>query len=298
MYPARLLIIFVLSSLFNELQAMGALSYSTVGSLLLSAQYTPLNTGFNIQKETEKTHRQLLINRREAIPRILNPFRTPPKALVLVETPMQWESSDHPWRRGITASVFWVGEKISARNPTSNDQSVWDDHWETHFGGEDHPRDRKGYLPSHFTPKLNPFYVALPYNDLAPDGVHYPEAEEVIPWYWSAYKGSWSSVCKGRWIAIHYRNKICYAQWEDAGPFHTDDWQYVFKGRKPKSNPNGSVGIEISPAVRDHLGIRSGYRVSWKFVETPNVPTGPWRPHSQLKQTPPPALTSPPVIKP
>ncbi|MBT7959710.1 MAG: hypothetical protein HN759_10295, partial [Akkermansiaceae bacterium] len=136
---------------------------------------------------------------------------------------------------------------------------------------------RKGYRPATFTPKLNPFYIALPYNDIAPSGVHRTEAPDVIPWYWRAHKGSsQTSVCKGRWVAIHYRGKICYTQWEDCGPFNTNDWEYVFTGKSPKPNPNGNAGIGISPSVRDYLAIRSGYRVSWKFIEDHEVPPGPW----------------------
>ncbi len=123
---------------------------------------------------------------------------------------------------------------------------------------------------------MNPFYIALPYDDLALESSHEAEASKIVPWYWKSYTGGWSSTCKGKWLTIHYRGKVCYAQWEDVGPFHNDDWQYVFKGNAPKPNPNGNAGIEVSPAVRDFLGIRSGYRVAWKFVEQAEVPEGPW----------------------
>src|SRR5260370_17065361 len=36
------------------------------------------------------------------------------------------------------------------------------------------------------------------------------------------------SVCKEKWVAIRPGNRVCYAQWEDVGPFRTDHWQYVF----------------------------------------------------------------------
>ena len=123
---------------------------------------------------------------------------------------------------------------------------------------------------------MNPFYIALPYDDLAPENSPEAQASKIVPWYWKSYTGGWSSTCKGKWLTIHYRGKVCYAQWEDVGPFHNDDWQYVFKGNAPKPNPNGNAGIEVSPAVRDFLGIRSGYRVAWKFVEQAEIPDGPW----------------------
>jgi hypothetical protein len=240
------------------------------------AQYVPISEELNFEGQTIKLHNQFLDARRAAIPDIISPFRAPPKARVLIEEPDAWNTIIHPWRRGITATVFWVGEKASERNPTPNDSSSWDPNWEINFGGVDHPAGRLDYRPAGFTPRLNPFYIALPYNDLAPDGVHYPEAKKVIPWFWRSYRGSWTSVCKGRWIAIHSRGKVCYAQWEDCGPFNTDDWQYVFQGHRPKPNRNGNAGIDISPAVRDYLGIRSGYKVSWKFIESHEVPVGPW----------------------
>lgn len=241
------------------------------------AQFVPIEREFNFEAQAESRHDQFLVSRRSAIPNILSPFQAPPKAQVLVEEPAPWNTTEHPWRRGITATVFWIGEKASERNPTPNDSSAWDPNWQINYGGEDHPAQRNNFKPSGFEPRLNPFYVALPYNDLAPDGVHYPEASEVIPWFWKSYRGSWTSVCKGQWVAIHFRRKVCYAQWEDCGPFNTDDWQYVFKGKLPKPNPNGNSGIDVSPAIRDYLGIRSGYRVSWKFVDIQNVPKGPWK---------------------
>jgi len=240
------------------------------------AQYVSIDDEFNFEDVAQETHEHFLTARRHAIPDLLSPFHAPPKAQVLVETPDAWETTVHPWRRGITATVFWIGEKVSERNPTPNDSSSWDPNWKLNYGGVDDPAHRKGFWPSQFRPKLNPFYIALPYNDISPDGSHNPEASKVIPWFWQAYRGSWASVCKGRWVAIHFRGKVCYAQWEDCGPFYTDDWQYVFKGHRPKPNPNGNAGIDVSPAVRDYLHIRSGYRVSWRFVDVTQVPRGPW----------------------
>ena len=240
------------------------------------AGFVPLENEFSFESQAQELHIHYLEHRRKAIPDILCPFQAPPKARIVHENPKAWSDPRLRWRRGITATVFWVGEKPSERNPTPNDASSWDPNWQLNYGGTDHPGQRSGYQPAAFTPRLNPFYIALPYNDISPDGSHQPEASKVIPWYWKSYKGSWTSVCKGRWIAIHYRGKVCYAQWEDCGPFRTDDWQYVFQGHHPKPNPNGNAGIDISPAVRDFLGIRSGYRVSWKFVEDYQVSDGPW----------------------
>ena len=272
----------VISNIKQQLARTALTAAITVASFLLTtetseAQFDSLDGTVNLETLTSRLHVDFLETRRRAIPSLVNPFLPPPKALVIHdEAPEPWEAEAPSWRRGITATIFWVGESPSERNPTPNYASSWDPNWQKNYGGVDHPGKRNGYNPAGFTPKLNPFYIALPYNDIAPGGAHHPEASEVIPWFWRSYRGNWSSVCKGRWVAIHYRNKVCYAQWEDCGPFRTDDWEYVFKGHAPQPNPNGNAGIDISPAIRDYLGIRSGYRVAWKFVEDHEVPKGPW----------------------
>jgi hypothetical protein len=107
-------------------------------------------------------------------------------------------------------------------------------------------------------------------------GTHKAEAPQIIPWFPKDYKGPTKSVCKGRWIAIRFGNKVCYAQWEDAGPFRTDHWQYVFGNDRPRWNLNRGAGLDVSPAVRDFLGMNSTDVTDWKFVDFAEVPTGPW----------------------
>jgi hypothetical protein len=126
-----------------------------------------------------------------------------------------------------------------------------------------------------FTPRQNPFYCALPYNDKAATG-HRPEAARVVPWFNQAYQGPGVSVCKDRWIAIRKGNKVAYAQWEDAGPFRTDHWQYVFGNERPKPNLNKGAGLDVSPSVRDYLGLNETDVTDWQFVEFKDVPRGPW----------------------
>jgi hypothetical protein len=70
------------------------------------------------------------------------------------------------WKYNIVATVFWIGEQESEGNPLPNTESAWDPNWVAHFGGEDSPIQRVNYVPIGFTPRQNPFYVALPYNDL------------------------------------------------------------------------------------------------------------------------------------
>ena len=185
-----------------------------------------------------------------------------------------------PWKKQIVTTVFWIGEKPTANNPVPNRSSSWDANWTKNYGGFDNPEksQRRDFIPVKFTPRQNPFYCALPYNDKASNG-HRPEAPRVVPWFKEAYQGPGVSTCKDRWIAIRHGNKVAYAQWEDAGPFRTDHWQYVFGNERPKPNLNKGAGLDVSPAVRDYLGIDDTDVTDWKFVEFSEVPHGPWSTH-------------------
>ena len=183
----------------------------------------------------------------------------------------------YPWKRSIVTTVFWIGEKPSENNPVPNKSSSWDKEWAKSYGGFDDPNraNRSDFIPVKFTPRQNPFYCALPYNDKAATG-HRPEASRVVPWFKEAYQGPGVSVCKDRWIAIRKGNRIVYAQWEDAGPFRTDHWQYVFGNERPKPNLNKGAGLDVSPAVRDYLGLNETDVTDWQFVDFKDVPRGPW----------------------
>lgn len=185
-----------------------------------------------------------------------------------------------PWKQQIVTTVFWIGENPTANNPVPNHASSWDSSWAKNYGGYDTPSKaaRHDYIPANFTPRQNPFYCALPYNDKMREG-HRPEAPKVIPWFKEAYQGPGISVCKDRWIAIKKGNRTVYAQWEDAGPFRTDHWQYVFGNERPKANLNQGAGLDVSPAVRDYLGLQDTDVTDWKFVDFKEVPPGPWTRH-------------------
>ena len=185
-----------------------------------------------------------------------------------------------PWKRRIVTTVFWIGEAPAANNPVPNDKSSWDVRWVHNYGGYDNPdpSGRRGYIPAAFIPRQNPFYVALPYNDVS-GGRTKPEAAKVIPWFKDSFVRPGASVCKSRWIAIHHDGRIAYAQWEDVGPFRTDHWEYVFGDERPAPNRNGGAGLDVSPAVRDYLGMKGKDVADWKFVDVSQVPPGPWRRH-------------------
>jgi hypothetical protein len=187
------------------------------------------------------------------------------------------EKGRYPWKKDIVTTVFWIGENPTANNPVPNHASSWDKNWARNYGGYDSPKrsQRRDYIPVNFTPRQNPFYCALPYNDKAREG-HRPEAPRGVPWFKEAYRGPAGSVCKDRWVAIRKGNRVVYAQWEDAGPFRTDHWEYVFGNERPKPNLNHGAGLDVSPAVRDYLGLAETDVTDWKFVDFSEVPPGPW----------------------
>ena len=206
------------------------------------------------------------------------------QALLKVEPQVFVPTSSRPavqryaWKSNIVTTVFWIGEQAGGNNPVPNNKSSWDLNWTASYGGFDTPErsERRNYIPVNFIPKQNPFYFALPYNDVT-HGQFKPEAPLVIPWFKQAYMGQGQSVCWHRWIAIRKGNRTCYAQWEDCGPFRTDHFQYVFGNEKPKPNLNHGAGLDVSPAVRDYLGLQPTDVTDWQFVNTQDVSAGPWR---------------------
>jgi hypothetical protein len=206
------------------------------------------------------------------------------QALLKVEPMVQIPTSSHatvthyPWKTSIVTTVFWVGEQAGPNNPVPNVRSSWDLNWSNNYGGFDNPEAsaRRNYLPVSFIPRQNPFYCALPYNDVT-HGQFKPEARLVIPWFKEAYTGPGQSVCWHHWVAIRKGNRTCYAQWEDCGPFRTDHFQYVFGSERPKPNLNRGAGLDVSPAVRDYLGLQPTDVTDWQFVDVRDVPPGPWR---------------------
>jgi hypothetical protein len=208
---------------------------------------------------------------------------------VFVPTTSRPAARRFPWKTNIVTTVFWIGEQAGGNNPVPNFKSSWDANWTNNYGGCDTPdaSARRNYIPAGFIPRQNPFYFALPYNDVT-HGQFKPEAPLVIPWFKQEYElrqkagaPPGSSVCWHRWIAIRKGNRTCYAQWEDCGPFRTDHFQYVFQSERPKPNLNHGAGLDVSPAVRDYLGLAPTDVTDWQFVEVRDVPVGPWRKYGE-----------------
>jgi hypothetical protein len=176
----------------------------------------------------------------------------------------------------ILTTVFWVGEKAKPNSGWSDNlDSAWDMRWKENFGGLDSPIYRKGFFPARFRPKQNPFYVALPFNDISNPG--YLQTCPILQHFKKNRISQSASVCKNRWIEIKFNGKACYAQWQDVGPVYTNDHDYVFGGQKPKAENKDMAGLDVSPAVRDFLFFNGVCRSTWRFVEEAEVAEGPWK---------------------
>src|SRR4029453_9727400 len=244
-----------------------AVLLSSISSLFAhgsASNAEPAKTKFSKKSEKTADDRGVDISSIAFTPRQLAANRTAP-------------GQRYPWKRQMVTTAFWIGEKPSGNNPVPNRVSSWDKEWTKNYGGMDDPDParRSNYIPVKFMPRLNPFYCALPYNDKAREG-HRPEASRVVPWFREAYQGPAVSTCKDRWIAIRKGNRTAYAQWEDAGPFRTDHWQYVFGNERPKPNLNKGAGLDVSPAVRDYLRLKPTDVTDWRFADFSEVSRGPW----------------------
>ena len=209
-------------------------------------------------------------------------LRLEPQVIVPTDSNKDGVRGLYPWKLNIVTTVFWVGESAGQNNPVDNFSSSWDLNWMRTYGGFDNPNAegrRKlpdgGTIPGTFVPQQNPFYVALPYNDVM-GGRHKSEARKVIPWFNTIFEQEGKSVCRDRWLMIRKGGRVCYAQWADCGPFRTDHWAYVFGNERPVWNLNRGAGLDVSPAVRDYLGMGNMDVVDWKFIEYSDIPQGPW----------------------
>jgi len=192
--------------------------------------------------------------------------------------------SSYPLKRNIITTCFWVGQGTTGYDDTTNYSSAWDEQWTHSFGGVDSPTLRMNTnssgtfsLPKKFAPTRNPFYVALPFND-----IKFPKlAEKYVPWWNQKAHNSdpYKSQCHGHWLMIQYQGRVCFAQWEDVGPFRYDHASYVFGNDRPDTYTK--AGLDVSPAVKDYLGLSGLDKTTWRFVENDEVPYGPWIEYSE-----------------
>lgn len=207
---------------------------------------------------------------------------------------------EYPEHTDIVSTTFWVGE-IFDPNASDGSQvlSTYDGRWMAHYGGCDgiesagkcdteRRTSANDYLPQHMTPRENPFYLDLPFDDVN-DATGFRTRCDVIPWADEpGYAGHCDdrsfSYLKNHWVRITGPNgHVCYGQIEDAGPGQYHDARYVFgkDDARPANARYGGAGADVSPALNGCLGFAElngdQDRISWRFVDADDVPDGPWR---------------------
>lgn len=214
------------------------------------------------------------------------------------DDPAEARGRTYPTHTGIVATTFWVGEIFDAGAADGSQRiSTYDGRWYASYGGcdgvvvgRDCRTERRlaanGWFPRHMSPKQNPFYLDLPYDDLN-DPVGFRYRGRHLPWakdtaYRRYIKDGRVSLMKDRWVRIWRGNRVCYGQVEDAGPGAYHNARYVFgkDNTRPLNRRYNGAGMDVSPALNGCLGFRSldgsGDKVSWRFVEASAVPPGPW----------------------
>jgi hypothetical protein len=208
----------------------------------------------------------------------------------------------YPLHTRIVATTFWVGEIFDPHAPDGSQViSTYDSRWYAHYGGCDgvlrgrgtrrcHTERRtaaNGWFPRHMTPRQNPFYLDLPFDDVN-DPRAFAQRARVIPWAEDpadaghAHDRGFSDM-KNRWVRLSRHGHTCYGQIEDAGPGRYDDVRYVFGtgDARPRNRRYDGAGLDVSPALTGclHFSELDGDddRVSWRFVDASAVPPGPWR---------------------
>ena len=132
----------------------------------------------------------------------------------------------------------------------------------------------------------NPYYFALPYNNMLKGVQNYGD-------------------CKNLWIEIvsATNGKKAFGQWEDVGPWFVNDSDYVFdnsgkvrpfaemhlgefwnilrqkettNGYKPRKVLN-EAGIDLSPQLAACINLQGKGKIHWRFVSESEVDSGPWK---------------------
>jgi hypothetical protein len=198
----------------------------------------------------------------------------------------------------IVATTFWVGEVFDpAADDGSQVTSAYDDGWLAHYGGCDgvliagvcrteRRTAANGFFPTSMSPRENPFYLDLPFDDVGDDAAFHRRST-VVPWanlppYVGRSDDRSFSLMKNRWVEIRHGGHVCYGQIEDAGPGTYDDVGYVFGSfdARPANHRYDGAGMDVSPALNGCLDFADidgdQDRVDWRFVDDVDVPRGPW----------------------
>jgi hypothetical protein len=227
-----------------------------------------------------------------------SPSATPTRFIPPKPTARPAPLDPYPWHTNIVSTTFWVGE-IFDPNASDGSQviSTYDAHWYANYGGCDGVIVKNScdtqkrtaandYFPVTMTPKQNPFYLDLPFDDINDPGA-YARRGQVIPWATSPAYAPYIhnpnvSLMKNRWVELQKSGKTCYGQIEDAGPGEYNDANYVFGSRnaRPENTRYGGAGLDVSPALNGCLGFAEPNgdddRLSWRFITVSQVPKGAW----------------------
>jgi hypothetical protein len=220
------------------------------------------------------------------------PTATPTPTVIVPPAPVD----PYPWHTNIVSTTFWVGE-IFDPNASDGSQviSTYDSNWYANYGGCDgaivggdcqtqRRTASNGYFPVSMSPRQNPFYLDLPYDDINNPGA-YARRGQVIPWAAanaSSIRNPNVSLMKNRWVELQKDGRTCYGQIEDAGPGDYNDAAYVFgtNDARPQNARYGGAGLDVSPALNGCLGFAEldgdSDRVAWRFIDAGQVPGGPW----------------------
>jgi hypothetical protein len=216
---------------------------------------------------------------------------------------------NYPWHTNIVATTFWVGEIFDPNVPDGSQVfSTYDKDWEANYGGCDgvlaptcQTQQRtvaNGYMPTDMTPKENPFYLDLPFDDVN-DSTAFKQRCQVIPWAAADNAATGKNNCansnysymKNRWVQLTGPNgNTCYGQIEDAGPssgslYHDANYVFGTNNARPANkqfsgDKTQGAGADVSPALNGCLGFKDldgdNDHVSWRFIDRANVPAGPW----------------------
>lgn len=217
---------------------------------------------------------------------------------MLFSTSHASDNDKYPWHTGIVATTFWVGE-IFDPNAEDGSQmfSTYDSDWFDNYGGCDGVEvdgvcttekrvAANGFFPSSMTPKQNPFYLDLPYDDVH-DALAFRNRASDIPWandpgYAGRADDRSISFMKNRWVKLVKGAQTCYGQIADAGPGEYHDAAYVFgvDDTRPFNSRYGGAGMDVSPALNGCLGFTDldgdDDVLDWQFVDVGDVPEGPW----------------------
>ena len=84
-------------------------------------------------------------------------------------------------------------------------------------------------------------------------------------------------LTRNRWVEIRYKDKSCYAQWQDVGPMGEDDFDGCSGTPRSPRTGRAQGRPRYFAAAAQYLGVEGSARTEWRFVDEAQVPGGPWK---------------------